>query len=181
MGTYFIVVIAVTVWGTVTGFRKGIFRLMGQVLAVAFGISAVRLLAPSYIATIDSWIPPAISGFQRSFLAQTFTCSIIYIGVVWIVSLVTFPLGKILRVLGSGVLSSIAGALFRTFQYLMLVSIAYNLIVDMDTTGSLARTARFHDGNIVEGVMKIAPAVLGFPDGEEVGYYQQLEDAKKIS
>ena len=49
------------------------------------------------------------------------------------------------------------------------------------TTGGLARTARFHDGNIVEGVMKIAPAVLGFPDGEEVGHYQQLEDAKKIS
>ena len=180
-GAYYVVVIAVAIWGIVSGFRKGIFRLIGSVLGVSFGIVAVHLLASDFLLWVDGLLPDAVSGFHRSFLAQTLTCGVIYLAVSWLVSILAFPLSLVLRVLGKGVITCIVGAIFRTFQFLMVVSIFYNLIVDVDSTGSLARTARYHDGNVVEAVLKIAPAVLDFPSAEDVGHRQQLEDARKIS
>lgn len=181
MGAYYILVIAVSVWGIISGYRKGIIRLMGSVLAVAFGIVAVHVFAADFTETVSRWLPSGISGFQRSFLGQTLTCGIIYIVVWGVVTLLMLPLRLVLKLFGTGVIGSITGAVFRTFQYLLLLSLVYNVIVDIDPTGNLARTARFHDGNIVEAVLKIAPAVLDFPGAEEVGHRQQLEDAKKIS
>ena len=180
-GVYHIVIIALAVWGIVKGYRKGIYRLMGSVLAVAFGIVAVKMFAQDFLDTVEKWVPTAISGFNRDFAVQTLTCGVIYVVVVFIVQFVCGPVALILRIIPSGVISSIVGAVFKTFQYLMLVSIAYNLIADFNSTGTLARSAKYHDGNLVEGVMKIAPAVLGFPGGEDVGHMQQMEDAKKIS
>lgn len=180
-GIYPLIVIAVAVLGIVTGYRKGIYRQLGGVLAVGFGIAAVHLFADDFLQWVDGIMPPFISGFHRSFLAQTLTCGIIYGAVVGLVSLATFPLKTVMMVVKSGVISDILGAAFRAFRYLMIISIFYNLLVDIDSTGTLARTARYHDGNVVEAVLKIAPAVLDFPSAEEVGHQQQLEDAKKIS
>lgn len=180
-GMYHLVAIAVAVWGVVSGYRRGILRLSGKVLAVAFGIVAARMFAESFLEDVNGWLPDFITGFSRGFLARTVTCGAIYLVVMGVVELLTLPLGPMMRVLGSGVINSIAGAAFRAFQFLMIVSLAYNLIADLRPAGSLARSSGSHDGNVVEGVMMIAPAVLDFPGGEDIRHQQQLEDAKKIS
>lgn len=180
-GIYHLVVIAVAVWGIVTGFRKGLLRQMSAILGVAFGIVGARVGAPECTGYIDGWLPPTVSGFKRHFLTETLACGGIYILVSLLIGACMNPIAKLIGVIPAGILNSISGAVFRLFQFLMIVSIVYNLIVDMNPSGQLTRSSRHHDGNVVEVVMKIAPAVLGFPDGEEVGYRQQLEDAKKIS
>lgn len=178
---YHIVVIAVAVWGILTGYRKGLIRLLGSVVAVAFGIVATRLIAPECFDAFEAMVPGFISGFQRPFVVQTLTCLVIYVLVTGIFELVAIPLGKLMKVVPAGIVNSIGGALFRMFQFLILVSLFFNLIVDLNPSGELTRSSRLHDGNVVEVVMQMAPAILGFPGAEEVAHYQQLEDAKKIS
>ena len=178
---YHILVIALGIWGILTGYRKGLIRQFGSVLAVAFGIVATIILAPDFFSVMDNMIPGFVSGFKREFVVKTMSCTVIYVFVTGVFELVAIPLGRLMKTMHTGLVNSIAGALFRTFQFLMLLSLFYNLIVDFNPTGSMTRICRLHDGNVVEGVIKVAPAILGFPDGEEVAHYQQLEDAKKIS
>lgn len=180
-GFYYVIVVIVAVWGIFTGYRRGFMRQMGGVLSVAFGIVATRLVSPDFITVVDGWFPPSFNGFNRPFVCSTIACGIIYIAVSSLIALLAWPVGRLLAVLGVGVLDSICGSVFRLFQVLILVSIFYNLIADFNPAGDLTRSSSRHDGNLVEGVLKIAPAVLGFPDAEEVAYRQQLEDAKKIS
>lgn len=181
IGLCHVIVIAVVVWAVVTGYRKGFLHLTGDVVAVAFGIVTVRLAADSLSPYVDEWLSDAVTGFKRRFVVDTLTCGGLYVAVYFLISLAARPVGKIISTITGGVLNSISGAVFNAFQYLVLVSIAYNLIVDFNPTGSLCRSSRQHDGNLVEAVIKIAPAVLGFPGGEDVAHFQQLEDAKKIS
>lgn len=180
-GAFHLIVIAVAVWGILTGYRKGLLRQAGGVLAMAFGIVMSRMLTPELLAVVESWIPPFINGFNRSYLIRTLTAGIIYLVVFSMVQASCFPIGRLMGLIGGGILNRIAGAAFRMFKYLFVISIVYNLIIDIYPQGDLTRSSRQHDGNVVEVVMKIAPAFLDFPDGEEVGYRQQLEDAKKIS
>lgn len=180
-GAYYIIVVIVGVWCIFSGYRKGLMRQMGVVLAVAFGIACSRLFGPEFMPHVDEWLPASLRGFNRDFVCQTLTYGSIYLLAECLVALFTMPVGKLLRFLGSGILDSLSGAVFRLFQGLMVLSIVYNLLVDLNPDSELTRSSRLHDGNLVEAVMKVAPAILGFPDAEEVAYRQQLEDAKKIS
>lgn len=180
-GLYHIIIIIVAVWAVVTGYRRGMMRQIGVATGVCFGIVIARLAAPECLQTVDEWVPQSLTGFNRPYLVKTLAFGGIYILVVVVIGLATIPLSKLIDALGSGILNSICGAIFKLFQFLMVLSIAYNLIADLNPDGDLTRSSRMHDGNMVEGVIKIAPAILGFPDGEEVGFRQQLEEAKKIS
>lgn len=180
-GVYYVIIIAVSVLGLFLGYRKGFLRQIGGVLGMAFGIVTVRMTAPDCMNYIDQWIPPYVSGFKRDFFLQTLTCGVIYLAVSYLVQLCCWPLGKIMGAIGGGMADQICGAAFKMFKYLFILSIVYNLIVDWDPAGSFSKSSRQHDGNLVEGVIKIAPPFLGFPDGEDVSKRQQLEDAKSIS
>lgn len=174
-------VVAFSVWAVLTGFRKGFFRQTGSFLALAFAIVAARLLSPELIATVDGWIPQFYNGFNRIFICRTAACGVIYFITYAIVSFCGIPLGKVVGMLGSGMLDSIAGAVLKLFITLMAISIVYNFIVDLQPASQLTRSSSQHDGNLLEGVMKIAPPFLGFTGAEEVAYLQQMEEAKKIS
>lgn len=180
-GVYYIIVIVIAVWGIISGYKKGFMSQIGILLGVAFGIVATRMFSPAFAVTVNDWIPASVSGFNRVYICECLACGLIYIFTSSIVSLLSMPVGKITSILGSGVVDSIFGSLLKLFQLLMIVSIFYNLMVDWSPTSDLTRSSRLHDGNIVEAVMKIAPPVLGFTGAEEVAYFQQLEDAKKIS
>lgn len=178
---YHIIVIGLAVWGILTGYRKGLMRQLGSVIAVAFGIVLTIVLAPDFTPIIDGMIPDFVSGFNREFIVQTLSCTIIYVFTSGLLELVLMPLGKLMKVMPGGILDSIGGAIFRPFRYLLLISLFYNLIIDFNPSGPLTRVSRLHDGNVVEGVIKMAPGIMRFPGGEEVAHYQQLEDARKIS
>lgn len=180
-GLYYVIIIIVAVGGIFLGYRRGILRQIGGVLGMAFGIVTVRMTAPDTVQYIDQWIPPVVSGFKREFLVQSITCSSIYLVVSFFIQLCALPINKLMVGIGGGMGDQLAGAVFKLFKYLFILSLVYNVMVDMNPSGSMAKYSCQHDGNLVEGVIKIAPPILGFPDGEEVGKRQQLEDARSIS
>ena len=177
---FHLLIVAAGVFGIMTGYRKGIRRQIGAVIALAFAIVAAHILGKELFDTIWKYLQ-IFPAFNMRFIAATLSAILIFIPVYFLLRLCLFPLGKLMKVIRSGVLDSIFGAVFRLFNYLVFLSLAYNLLIDIDPTSSLAKSSRSHDGNLVEGVVKIAPALMNFPDGEEVVHYQQLEDAKKIS
>lgn len=180
-GLFHLVIIVAGIWAIFSGYKAGFMRQLGLLVGLTFAIVAARLLAPEIREWTDGWVPGSVSGFNRPFLVQTLAASIIFLGVFGVVALMAIPLGNFVKVLGRGILNSICGAVLRLFLILMVLSVLYNIIVDFYPAGSLSRSSRLHDGNVVESVIKIAPSMLDFPPGEEVSHRQQLEDAKKIS
>lgn len=178
---YHLLVIAMSVLGIVVGYRRGLLRQVSAVLGVAFGIVCARAFA--YVP--EEWFRGNVSrfftGFNAIFVVKTLSSGVIFTVVYIGVRVLTFMLGYLMKVFRTGILNSIAGAVFCMFKYLMFLSILYNIIIDVKPEGGLLKFAGSHDGNVVEGVIWLAPAVLGFPDGEDVGHALQLEEAKKIS
>lgn len=177
---YHLLIIVAGVYGLLTGFRKGFLRQIDSVVAITFAIVAAYIFGPD----IRDWVNGYLQGFTSfnvPFIVATMSAILVFTAVYFILRLAMIPVAAMMRAIPGGVVNSIAGAAYRLFKYMVFLSLAYNLIVDVSPKSSLAKSSRSHDGNVVEGVVKLAPALMGFPSGEEVGHYQQLEDAKKIS
>lgn len=177
---FHLIIIAVGVFGILRGYRLGFLRQMSAVVGVAFGIVASLLLSPMLIEEMDPYFATDRL-FNMKFVVATL-CAMIIFGVVYLVfRLCLIPLNKFMKPIATGIVNSIAGSLFLLFKYLLFLSLIYNLMIDIMPKSDLARCSTHHDGNVVEMVVTIAPALMGFPGGEEVVFHQQLEDAKKIS
>lgn len=178
---YHLLVIAVSVFGIVTGYRRGLLRQISAVLAIAFGIVCVRMFSQELTEKLVEWLHVRIPGFNLKYVVLTLSATIVYTGVYLLTRLLTFPLAYLMKLIPTGLLNSLGGAVLGTFKYLMFVSLALNLIVDLKPGSDLLKVCCSHDGNVVAGVVEIAPSVLGFPGPEDIGHRLQLEEAKKIS
>lgn len=177
---FHLLIVVAGVYGIIRGFRSGLLSQISSVVAVAFAIVAAYIFG----GDVEDWLWEYFSSwdsFNARFVAATLAAIIIFIPVYFIMKICLWPLAKMMKAFPSGILDSLGGAVFRLFKYLLFLSMAYNLIVDFQPRSALATSSKSHDGNLVEGVVKLAPALMGFPGGEEVSHYQQLEDAKKIS
>lgn len=177
---FHLLIVVAGVYGILSGYKKGFVRQVGSVMALAFAVAMAYMLS----ADVETWLWDYLSvwnAFNAIFVAKTLSVIMVFVPVYILLDLCLIPLGILMRNIESGVLNSISGAIYRTFKYFLFLSLLYNLLIDLQPTSALANTSRHHDGNIVEGVVKIAPLLLDFPSGEEVVYHQQLEEAKKIS
>ena len=183
MGTfvYHIIVIGFAALAIFRGYKLGLVRQTSAILGMAFGAICARIFGPMCVDYFMSLQPDFMRGFNSPFIFATLSAGVIYTVVYTIVKLLTGIIDFAVRVLSSGLLNSIFGSLFCLLKYLVFISIVYNLIVDINPESKLLKVARDHDGNVIEGVMLVAPAILGFPDAEELGYQMQLEHAKQIS
>ena len=178
---YHIVAIALCVLAIFRGYQRGLMRQTSAVLGMVFGVVCARIFGPMCVDFFMGILPGFLHGFNSSFIFATLSAGVIYTLVYIIVKLITGVLNLAFRVFSSGILNSIVGSLFCLLKYLVFISIIYNFIVDVNPESDLLKIARDHDGNVIEGVMLVAPAMLGFPDAEELGYRLQLERAKEIS
>lgn len=178
---YHIIAIGLSVLAIFRGYKIGLMRQTSAILGMVFGVVCARVFAPMCVDFFMGLLPSFLHGFNSSFIVATFSAGAIYTLVYVIVKLLTGIIDFAFRIFSSGVLNSIAGSLFCLLKYVMFISIVYNFIVDINPESELLKIARDHDGNVIEGVMWVAPAILGFPDAEELGYRLQLERAKEIS
>lgn len=177
---FHLIIVVAGVYGILTGYKKGLMRQLDSVTALAFAVVAAYIVS----GDVEEWLWDYLSSWQEFnaiFVAKTLSVTLIFIPVYFLLKLCLFMLARMMTAFPGGILNSIGGAIYKTFKYFLFISLFYNLLIDLRPTSALAETSRHHDGNIVEGVVKIAPFILGFPGGEEVVYHQQLEDAKKIS
>lgn len=178
---YHILVIAVVLVGMFRGFHTGLMRQASAVLGFVFGIVAARAVGPDLAAWLAGWFPH----FYHP-VAKTFFLSILAYGTIWGLCMFLFSmfagiLNFILGFIPVGIMNSIAGAVFSTLKYLMFVSILFDLALCRPFDSPLMHCARHDDGNLVDGVIRLAPELLGTMSAEEYVLKVQLWEAKSIS
>lgn len=180
-GVYPLVVILVGVIGTIRGFRIGFARQISNVLGIAFGIVCARIFYADASNCLHNTFPFLSEGLAAPFLTGLLAAGGIYTIIYYLFSIFTGILRSALQILSTGMLNSLAGSVLCLLKYLIFVSLAYNLIADLRPDCRMVHYAGHNDGNVVDAVMCLAPALLDFPGITELRHAIQLEEASKIS
>lgn len=178
---YQIIVVAVAVAALIRGYRAGLTRQMSGILGVAFGIAAARVLGPDLDIWLRSWMPRLYHPVARHFFFSTLAAAIPFGLSVLLFSLLTGILNAAMSLFQTGVLNSLAGAVFSLLKWLMFLSLLFDLAATRTLDSPLIRCSRHDDGNLVEEVMQLAPALLDSMPASEFIHQVQLWEAKKIS
>ena len=90
-------------------------------------------------------------------------------------------LNLMLGLIPTGIMNSIAGAAFSLLKSLMFLSILFDFAICRPFDSPLMHCARHDDGNLVDGVIRLAPELLGTMSVEEYAHRVQLWEARTIS
>lgn len=178
---FHIIAIAVAILGVARGYRRGLTGMVTSVLGLAFGVVCGHIFCNAAADIADSLLPGALTGRAGYYLTSNVGAGAVYIIVYWIFRKIT---GVIRRALVAGedtLINSILGALFCGANYLLILSVVYNICVGLDPGCRLMQYGRADDGNIIEAVMWIAPAALGSESFSEFVHEEQLRKARTIS
>ncbi|MDE7349793.1 MAG: CvpA family protein [Muribaculaceae bacterium] len=178
---YHIIVIAVALVGIFRGFRSGLMRQVSGLLGFVFGIVAARAFGPGFAVWLSGWFPHVYHP-----VAGTFFISILGYGIIWALCMFAFSIsaGVLNFILGAipvGIVNSIAGAAFSLLKYLMYLSLLFDLALCRPFDSPLMHCVRHDDGNLVDGVIRLAPELLGTMSADEYVHKVQLWEARSIS
>ncbi|MBO4964946.1 MAG: CvpA family protein [Muribaculaceae bacterium] len=178
---YHIIVLIVAGIALMRGWKLGLIRQIGRVLGICVGSLAAHVFyEPAYNFFLELHIWP-VDNVVATFAASLLGCSAIYA----ITYLLLNTLGRVfssaMSVIGSGAIDSLFGCVACLTGYLIALSIAFNFLLACNPDSPLMKYSCDDDGNIVEGVMAIAPLVLGCESYVELAHRIQLREAKKIS
>lgn len=178
---YHLLVIGVALLGIFRGFRAGLTRQVSDVIGFVFGIVAARSVGPDVASWLVTWMPQFYHPVAKSFFFE-----IVAYGMIWGLCMLAFSmltgiLNAILDILPKSLLNSIGGAVFSLLKYLMFLSLLFDIAICRPIDSPLMHCATHDDGNPVDGVIRIAPAILGTTSAEDYILHVQLWEAKKIS
>lgn len=178
---YHLIVLIVAAGSAIWGFRKGFTSQIPSLIGLAMGIVSARLLAPGLEGVLYGAFPSVHGKVEQIFVYNTISSALVFTAVYFIFKTLTFFLSRVFRSKDPSILNNIGGAIVGMFKYLLGVSIVFNLMVAMNRDSQLLRYVKSDDGNAVEEVMLLSPALLGGEDVMELSHKLQLEEAKKIS
>lgn len=178
---YHIIAILVAAYGVVKGYRRGLTGLVTSVLGLAFGIVCAHIFLDGASDLVASILPDRVYARSQNYLSSNLGAGIVFFAVYLLFESITKIIRSAMDSLGSGLLNSLMGAFFCVSNYLLMLSIAYNIIVGWNPESALMRHGKADDGNIIEAVMWIAPAALGSESFSEFAHEEQLRQARKIS
>lgn len=178
---YHIMVIAVALVAMLRGFRTGLTRQVSGILGFVFGIVAAQALGPEFETWLMGWVPKFYDPVAKEFFFSTLSFGLIWSGCVGAFSLLTKILNVVLGYLPVGIMNSIGGAVFTLLKYLMFLSLLFDLAICRPQDSPLMHCVRHDDGNLVDGVVRLAPAVLGYMSAEDYALKVQLWEARDIS
>lgn len=178
---YQLIVLLTAAAAIILGFRHGLARQTPAAIGVAFGIVSARLLAPGLYGILYGALDMVHGSVAEEYTIDTLSTAIIFISVYYIFKTVTLLVGKVLSKGPKSILDNIGGAVFGLFRYLLMLSVAYNTALALWPDCGLMKFAKSDDGNAVEEVMLLSPALLGGQDVVELSHRIQLSEAKKIS
>lgn len=178
---YHVIALLVAALAAVWGFRRGLARQTPAVIGVAFGLVCARLLGPGLVDVLYGAFPSVHGKVEQKFVYDTLSNAMVFFGIYAIFRTVTGFLGKVMASDDRTILDNIAGSLFGMFKYLLFLSIIFNFMAATNPRGELMRNVKADDGNVVEEVMLLGPALMGGEDALDLRHKLQLEEAKKIS
>lgn len=178
---YHLIVIAVLAFGTIKGFRQRLTTQVPSCIAIAFGIVCSYIFRFPTEELVRSFLKAEANGVDGEFVISNLACTLIFIISYTIFYLCTYVLKFFLRMLETGLLDNIAGAIFGVMRGALFISMAYNLLLSVFPDSRLLKYAMHDDGDIVHEVMLISPFMLGSESVDELAHKVQLEQAKTIS
>lgn len=152
MSAFDIFVIVVAVAGAALGFRRGLIAQAGQIIALMGGIMACRVLGPRAVELLSPEIPAPVADTALAY-------ALLFIAAYFIILLVARLIRGVISAVHLGVLDRLAGAVFKAFVWLLLLSVLLNvwaaLIPGSDLTDTRAHPRRAF-------IMRLAPAINGY-------------------
>lgn len=177
---YHLIPLIVAAIALIRGYRKGITKQIPKFIGFCFGIVCAHLFAPPVEEAMRTIMPSVESKVEGEYIYSVCSHGVIYLVVYGLLDTCTRFLNLIFRKKPE-ILGSITGSLFCLVRYMLLLSVFYNLWLGLRTNSDLMKYAKTDDGNIVELVMLISPAILGGESVEDLAHTLQLEEAKSIS
>lgn len=178
---YHLIALLVFTYAVVKGYRKGVFRQVPMLIGFGLGVICSHLFSAPVEEMLREMFPSVGVKPQGTFVYSILSRGLVYLLVYELFSFITGFLKIFFAPLPKGMLGSLGGAAFMAVRYMLAVSIIYNFVLCWDIDSSLLKYAKADDGNIVEEVMLIAPAILGGEDVGDLAHRLQLEEAKCIS
>lgn len=178
---YILLVVGLGTWGLISGFRRGISGQICSLLGMAFGIVCARALMFEAQDVARSFFPVFKGHTGADFIYSTIAAGSIYTIVYVLFVTLTKVLHGALKRLPVGILNSMGGSVVGALKYLIVLSIFFNCIVCLHPASVLVKSSSDSDGNILGGVMDIAPGMLGSLSCTDFALSLQLEEAGKIS
>lgn len=178
---FHIFAIGVAALGVVRGYRRGLTGMVTCVLGMAFGIVCSHIFIDGVTEAIEGMLPVREDYIGGHYVATNVAAGLIFGAVYFVFRLVTRVIRDAMPMEGGGLLNSLLGTAFCVYNYLLMLSIVYNVMVGWDPGSRLMHDGKADDGNIISAVMWIAPAALGSESFSEFAHEEQLHQAKKIS
>ena len=178
---FHIIAIGVAILGVVRGYRRGLTGMVTSVLGLAFGVVCAHIFWDAAAEVVNGVLPASLTSRSGYYLTSNLGAGLVYFLIYFIFRTITKVIRQALDSGQSGLLNSLLGAFFCLMNYLLMLSVAYNVGVGINPAGQLMRYGRADDGNVIEAVMWIAPAALGSESFGDFAHEEQLRQARKIS
>lgn len=177
---YHVIPLVVAAYSLSRGYRKGFNRQIPKLIGFCFGIVCAHLFSAPAEECMRSIFPGIASRVEGGYIYSVLSTGSIYILIYFLLNICTSFLKLIFRSKPE-IIGRLTGSLFCFIRYMLMLSVMYNIWLGMNPRSELMKFAKSDDGNIVEMVMLISPAVLGGESVEDLAHKLQLEDAKSIS
>lgn len=178
---YHLIVIAVLAFGTIKGFRQRLTTQVPSCIGIAFGILCSYIFRFPTEEMVRSFLKAEAAGVEGNFIISNLSCTLIFIISYTVFYLCTYVLKFFFKMLDTGLLDNISGAIFGAMRGALFISMAYNVWLAVFPDCRLLKYAMHDDGDIVHEVMLISPFFLGSENVDELAHKVQLEQAKTIS
>ncbi len=147
--------------GLFLGYRRGIVRQVGSLVAVVVALVVSRLFGGKLTGAVAHAIGADASP-ENSFCAMplaSFIAHVLLFVVAWLgVGLLARTLHELIKIVRLGFLNSLAGALFMAFKIALVAS----LLLNLRALGGDAESQPEAGGPVVEATASLAPAMLGY-------------------
>lgn len=184
---YSLFIILILLFALYIGWQKGMVNQIASLLGLAFGFVAARLLYEPMSTLIDPIFPEPEQFAQEPFgtLLRRYTLYMTSAIVVFVVVYLLFKLfGSVitsaLQYIHTGAINSILGSGFSFIKWTLLTSILLNVWIIFKPESELAAHCNDGDGNIVELIVSVAPALFGTEGPADLEHYHRLQQAKQM-
>lgn len=184
---YQLILITALLAAIVYGWRRGMAKQIAPLLGVAFGFVSARLFYEQAAEMLDPLIPASetfaphpFGEPMRKYTAYMVGAATVFAVVFLVFRLLGGVLTRAMNVIHTGAIDSILGAAFSCLKWVLIMSIIFNLWLILRPDCELRRYCSDGDGNIVELVMDVAPAMLGTESPSDLEHYHQMEEAHKL-
>lgn len=109
-------------YGLVQGFRHGLVREIGALIAVVIGIYVAHYFSPDLAKVLSAWVDATPQ------VARIVAYSIIFLATTAGVHFVAYLISKILDLVKLGTVNKCLGAFFGTVKWLLILSIILKII-----------------------------------------------------